>query len=111
MTQSDFHNFVINDLLINEKGILSRAMFGGFGLYKFGVIFGMIVSDQLYFKVDKDNLEDYEKHDCKPFTYIHGSKSVKMSYYEVPEEIWENKDELKVWIDKAVAASMKAKKK
>ncbi len=37
-----FHAYVMSYLLGHLIGIRSRAMFGGWGLYKDGIIFGMI---------------------------------------------------------------------
>lgn len=34
MSNSDFHDYVINDLLSEIPGITSRKMFGGYGIYK-----------------------------------------------------------------------------
>ena len=41
MTSSkDFAQYVTEDLLREIDGISAKAMFGGYGLYKNGVIFG-----------------------------------------------------------------------
>ena len=74
-------------------------MFSGYGLYKNGKIFGMILGDKLYFKVGENNKKKYEDAGSNPFAYQHKSgKKVMTSYYEVPEYILENKDELASWM-------------
>ena len=40
-----FHDYVLNDLLAYIAGIRSRPMFGGWGLYKNGIIFAIIVEE------------------------------------------------------------------
>ncbi len=97
--KQSFHAYVINDVLGGILGITSRAMFSGFGLYKDGVIFGIIAENELYFKVDDSNRADYESRGMKPFTYqMPGGKVYSMSYYQVPEEIREQKHEIVSWV-------------
>lgn len=107
-----FHEYVMGDVLGGVSGVTSRAMFSGFGLYKDGIIFGIIAENELYFKVDDSNRVDYEKCGMKPFTYqMPGGKLYQMSYYQVPEEIREQKHEVTRWVQKAVEASLKGKRK
>jgi DNA transformation protein len=99
MKQSNFAEYVIHDLLGNIAGISARAMFGGHGLYLDGVIFGIIADDQIFFKTDKITQAKYEALGSKPFTYAVGkTKSVSMSYWELPAEIMDDPNELRKWI-------------
>ena len=108
---NNFVDYVVNDLLADLDGVSSRAMFGGYGLYKNGIIFGMIVDDTLYFKVGEDNVGDYKAQGSKPFTYqAKNGKKVAMSYYEVPADIVEQPQQIKEWVSKAITASKKSKK-
>lgn len=87
-------------------------MFGGYGIYKDGIIFAIIAYDQLYFKVDDTNKADYEAHDSGPFVYDQGGhKQTTMSYWLVPEEIMENHEKVAEWMEKSVEISRKKKKK
>ena len=52
---NEFVEYVTQDLLSSLRGITARAMFGGFGIYKDGVMFGIVVDGELYFKVDDTN--------------------------------------------------------
>ena len=103
---NDFYEYVKDDLFADIDGITSRHMFGGYGFYKDGTFFALIAYGKLYFKVGPNNQKDYEKHKSKPFIYSgHKSrKPTKMSYWEVPADVLEDKDELVKWIDKAVEA-------
>jgi len=69
MKSNEFVEYITEDLLAELKGVTSRAMFGGYGIYKDGIIFGIIVDDELYFKVDDTNREEYEKMGSSPFVY------------------------------------------
>lgn len=107
----DYAQYVTDDLLSGVDGVAARAMFGGYGLYKNGVIFGIIVENQLYFKVDETNRHEYEVLGSKPFTYAmkNGQKSV-MSYWLVPEEILEDQEKLLAWVETSVQLSKTSKK-
>lgn len=92
MLGSDFNDYVVKDLLADVEGIFSRAMFGGYGLYKDGIIFGIIADDELYLKVDKSNKDRFESFGSHPFEYDGKKhKKIAMSYWVVPEEVLENR--------------------
>ena len=103
---------MLNDLFSDVDGITSKSMFGGYGYYKNGVIFGMIANGKLYFKVNEESKTEYAKYNSQPFIY-HGKsgKQVSMGYWELPADIMEDKDELHDWIDKAYHVSLASKKK
>ena len=89
-------------------GFKSRAMFGGHGLYKHGVIFGLFAEGSIYFKVDATNIKEYEKAKSAPFTYIGASgKPISMSYWKVPDAILKNKKVLAEWIEKSLEINLK----
>jgi DNA transformation protein and related proteins len=106
-----FVEYITQEILGHIPGISVRAMFGGYSVYKDGVIFGLIDDDRIYFKVDDSNRKDYEEAGSKPFTFRQKGKMMPTSYWEVPEEILENKDEVEKWLQKSVTASLNAKKK
>ncbi|MEK7143696.1 MAG: TfoX/Sxy family protein, partial [Patescibacteria group bacterium] len=98
---TEFNDYVIYDLLGSISGITSRAMFGGYGIYKNGIIFGIIIDDILYLKVDVTNQKEYEKYGSSPFSYRNKGKEIKMSYWEVPEEILENREKITDWAEES----------
>ena len=97
--QPPFLKHVLHDTLSGIKGISHRAMFGGYGIYKDGIIFAIIAEDKLYFKVDDSNREDYEKHGSQPFVYEQGKhQRISMSYWELPPNIMKDKQKISRWI-------------
>ena len=107
-----FHDKVMTHLFQDIPGITSRAMFGGFGIYKDGYIFALIAENELYFKVDAENLHFFEKAKSNPFVYEkEGSKPTAMSYWLLPQEVRKDKKQLLEWIYRSVEASKRAKKK
>ena len=106
MNKSSFVSYVLRDAMQGVSGVTERAMFGGYGLYKDGVVFGIIADDELYFKVDEKNLLQYKERGSQPFTYKgKNRKMIAMSYWEVPAEILEDREALVEWVDSSVAAS------
>lgn len=87
-------------------------MFGGFGFYLNGIIFGLIIDDKLYFKVGKANQKDYENYNSKQFLYpVKGRKDlVALPYWEVPVDVLENREEIEQWIEKSAAVTAQRQK-
>lgn len=111
MADSSFHEFVFDEVLREIPGITSRAMFGGWGIYKDGIFFSLIADGALYFKVDESNKKDYEELGSEPFVYQSKHGTMKMSYWLLPEEIMNDQQLLREWVDKSVAVAINKKKK
>lgn len=103
--------YIVTDVLGHIEGVTARRMFGGYGLYLDGRIFGIITSDaDLYFKVDETNRATYEKVGSSPFIYDgwkSGKKKVTMPYWLVPEEIMEDRDKIERWVRQSALISKK----
>ena len=80
------------------------------GEYKDGIFFSLIADGALYFKVDESNKKDYEDLGSEPFVYTAKGKSMTMSYWNLPEEIMNDREKLIEWIDKSVAVAINSKK-
>ena len=73
-------------------------------------MFGIIDSEsRLFFKVDENNLGDFEAHESEPFK-TRGSRKFTMHYYEVPMDVVEDHEELTKWAYKAIEVSKRAAK-
>jgi DNA transformation protein len=107
---ADFLTYV-REQLSALKDLTSRRMFGGVGLYAEGVFFGLIANDVLYFKVGDGNRCDYEARGMSPFRPHPGKPHVSLSYYEVPSEVLEDRDECGLWARRSVAVASVTTKK
>ena len=88
------------------RGVTAKAMFGGYGLYKDGTVFGIIADGELYLKVDEKNLAQYKDRGSCPFTYEGKKRKViTMPYWEVPPDVLEDRELLLHWVDASLAAS------
>jgi DNA transformation protein len=96
-----FKEFVI-DQLSGPGAVVSRAMFGGYGLYREQAFFGIIFKGRLYFKTDPSTQLRYRERGMKPFKP--SAKQTLKNYYEVPAEVVEDADELMLWSEEAVRA-------
>ena len=96
--------------LLEPMGAAGRSMFGGFGLFLDGVMFGLIADDVLYFKTGEANRADYEDAGMGPFVYGRkGHRTIAMSYHEVPSDVLEDREEILAWAHKALAVARAAK--
>lgn len=106
-----FYEYLRDDVFSFVPDITSKPMFGGWGFYKDGIIFGIVADGKIYFKVGELNKKDYIKKGSKPFTYpMKNGKTTTLSYWELPEDILENKNEIEDWINKSTKESLQKKK-
>ena len=101
-SKQQFKDFIL-DQLSSLDAVEPRAMFGGYGLYRGGVFFGIIHKNRLYFKTDPDDAastEPYRARGMKPFRP--NKKQPLKSYYEVPADVIEEPAALAEWAARAV---------
>ena len=83
-----------------------KRLFGGYALYRDGVIFGIVMRERVYFKTGPGNRADYLAAGARPFDYARpGGRTVALPYYEVPVPVLDDLDELPRWADKALAVT------
>jgi DNA transformation protein len=87
-----------------------RKMFGGYGIYYKGLMFALVSDDMLYLKADGENSEYFRKAGLGQFEYDKNGRVVKMSYYQAPDEIMEDREEAAVWARRSYEAALRAQK-
>jgi len=98
--------------MLNGFGpVRAKRMFGGYGIYKGGIIFAIVVDDTLYIKADDRNRKLFEDKGLPRFSYKRRAKDCYMSYYMAPEEALEDRDELYYWAAKGYEAALRSKEK
>ncbi len=105
---SEFVNF-LHEVFAQLGAINARKMFGGFGIYHNGVMFGLVSDDTLYLKTDKNTAQYFIEKDLHQFEYDKNGKRIKMSYYMAPEEILENPDDAELWARRAYEVALNEK--
>ena len=83
-------------------------MFGGVGIYSGDLFFALIDDDTVYFKVDDTNRPDFEARGMVPFRPA-GPDGEVMQYYAVPEDLLEDPEALRPWIDRALQVARRKK--
>ncbi len=112
MTISDEYKAFILELFEPVGPIKVRRMFGGAGIFapleQGDIMFGLIANEVIYLKADETNAPDFEAEGKGPFIYDGKTKPVSMSYYELPEYLYDDSDALVIWARKALDAAIKA---
>jgi len=104
---NQFVDYVL-ELLEPLGPVKAKAMFGGFGIYRHGLMFGLVDNDTLFLKVDASNRADFEAKGLTPFSYNRKGKAVSMSYYQAPHEAIDDAETLCQWAQKAYGATLRA---
>ena len=104
----------IRELFSRFRPVTVKRMFGGAGIYTEGVMFGLVFDDALYLKADAASIPDFEREGGKPFVYTrfkaHGRvQSPSMSYWRLPDRLYDDPDELAVWAGRALAVAERRK--
>jgi len=110
MNNRGYVDYVV-DVLSSFGNTKIRKMFGSYGVYKDNLFYCIISDDIVYFKVDDGNRSMFEAYGSKPLTFeTKDKKQITMSYWEVPADILENRNELASWVQKACEAARRTRK-
>jgi len=82
-------------------------MFGGYGVYREGLMFGLVADETLYLKADAENASRFRKLDLGQFTYHRKGKATKLSYYAAPETVMEDCTEAARWGNLSFEAALR----
>jgi DNA transformation protein and related proteins len=104
----------IRDLFGQFGPVTVRRMFSGAGIFRDGLMFGLIVRDVIYLKADGSSIATFKHEGCAPFTYIRGKASGRPSqhalpYWRLPERLYDDPDELAIWAKRAFEVAERKK--
>ena len=105
-----FVTYVV-ELMQSIGPVSAKRMFGGYGIFLDGLMFGLIADSVLYLKVDEDTENEFKAKGLEAFTYTKKGNEFKMSYYQAPDEALEDAEEMSSWANKAYGAALKAASK
>lgn len=105
---NEFLEYVL-ETMSHHAVVTARKMFGGDGLYRDGLMFALIVGDELFFKTDAQNVAHFERAGSRAFAYQSKTRVVQMSYWFAPAESLESPAEMRDWCQLAYAAALRAK--
>jgi DNA transformation protein len=107
---AQFQAFILD--LLAPVAPSARRMFSGTGLFHDGVMFGMLIRDVFYLRVNDATRGKFEAAGSEPFGYVRSGRTVSLgSYYAVPEGLLDQPDELRDWAREAIGAALAVKRR
>jgi DNA transformation protein len=98
----------LRDLFASFRPVTVRRMFGGAGIYADGVMFALVAGGAIYLKADETNRPDFEREGLPPFHYeARNGKRAVMSYWRMPERLYDDPDELAQWAGRSLAVAQR----
>src|SRR3977135_3562038 len=97
------------DLFSDFGPVTVRRMFSGFGISADGTNFALALRGGLYLRADEQTIPRFESECSKPFQYQTRAKTVTVaSYWQLPERLYDDPEELTEWAKAALAAAERA---
>ncbi len=94
------------DLFAQYGPIRFKRMFGAEGLFDGDVMIGFAEDDIIYLKTDETTRPAFDAEGCKPFVYRkHAGEEIVMSYWRIPDRLYDDPEELADWARKAFAVA------
>jgi len=92
-----------------------KNMFGGTGIFRHGLMFGLVSDGRVALKVDGDTEQEFIDEGMEQWTYSRegdkGDRKRSFGYWYMPDRLLEDSEELRDWalkaFDVAVRADMK----
>lgn len=110
MSVSASYKSFVSELFEGLGPVQIRSMFGGGGVFLDGVMFALIADETLYLKADDSTTDAFEAEGMAPFTYDKKGKASVMSYWQVPDRLLDDQDELVCWARDALAIAAAKKR-
>lgn len=105
VASAEFAEF-LQEQLAPLGGISVRRMFGKSGVFCDGVMLGMVAENTLYFRVDDENRATFrEAESAPPLNYRKRGATIDLSFWRVPERLFDDPDEFLTWGRAALAAA------
>lgn len=82
-----------------------RRMFGAAGVFVDGLMFGMIAGEALFLKADGQTQGDFEAEGRPQISYGKMGKTIPMAFWQAPERLLDDDDEMQAWAARAIAAA------
>jgi DNA transformation protein len=101
---------LFQELFAPVGGVSIRRMFGGLGVFKDGLMFGLVDDDILYLKTDDTTRPEFEAEGSEPWIYRGRQRAeVSTTYWRVPERLFDETEQFADWAQAAFAAAVRIK--
>src|SRR3982074_2553419 len=106
MVASDSFAEFLREQLAPLGRLTMRRMFGKTGVFCDGVMLAMVTENTLYFRVDDQNRAKFKEADSSPpLNYEKKGCTIDLSFWRVPERLFDEPDELVIWARAALGAA------
>ncbi len=104
----------IRDLFAPFGPVTVKRLFGGAGISADGLTFALVFDGAIFLKVDDDTIPDFEREGSSPFVYTRAKSKgrvgkASLSYWRLPERLYDDPEELAVWARRAFAIAERKK--
>jgi len=97
------------DLFADLGHVSHRKMFGGAGIYAEGVMFALVLADEIMVKAVGAFADDLKALGSTPFVYEAKGKPMEMSYWRLPETAFDDPEEALDFARRALSCAHEAK--
>jgi DNA transformation protein len=101
----------LTDVLDFVPDLKLKPMFGGTGIYSGDAFFAVAMDEVLYLKTDAQTQAAFDVRGLGPFVYRPRADGGRgMPYRQAPEELWEDPDTAREWVELAIGAARRKKR-
>jgi DNA transformation protein len=99
----------ITELFAGFGPVTVRRMFSGAGVFADGLMVALVVDGMIFLKADETLVPQFEREGLAPFSYkTKEGRRTLMSYWRMPERLYDDPDELAVWARQSMAAAQRS---
>jgi DNA transformation protein and related proteins len=98
----------ICELFAGFGPVAVKRMFGGAGVYAGETIFAIVIDGVIYLRADEQSVPAFEAEGLTPFSYEAKKRRVVMSYWRIPDRLYDDPEQLAQWSRQAVSAAQRA---
>ncbi|WP_413284682.1 TfoX/Sxy family DNA transformation protein [Vibrio sp. MA40-2] len=97
------------ELFTTFGNVKSRSMFGGFGIFVDDTMFALVVKDALHIRCCDALKQQFTDEDYQPYVYKKRGFPVVTKYFQLPNDLWDNTDDILHIASIALDSAHKAK--
>ena len=102
----------ITELFSRFGSVTVRRMFSGAGVFAHGLMIALVVDGVIFLKADAGIVPRFESEGLAAFSYqTKAGRRTLMSYWRMPERLYDDPDELAVWARRSLAAARRSAEK
>ncbi len=98
----------IRELFSPFGSVSVRRMFGGHGVFADGMMFALEQDGELFLKADDLTIPKLAAENSEPFVYRARGREIALSYWKLPERLYDEADEFAAFAREAYGAARRA---